>query len=167
MILTIRSERAADIATIRAVIQQAFSQAEHTNHQEHQIVDTLREQGQLYLSRVAEQDGQLIGHIAVSAVKINGQAKSWYAIGPVSVLPAFQSLGGGSRLVESTLQQLRENGAQGCVVVGDPAYYTRFGFAQARRLTYAGIPAGYFLSQSFVGAPPQGAVTYPKAFYPD
>ena len=164
MILTIRPEQPADISPIREVVKQAFHHAEHTNQREHAIVDALREAKELYLSRVAERDGQMIGHIAVCRIHISHGQKGWFGIGPVSVIPEYQGKGGGSRLIQSTLEQLEESGAKGCVLVGDPAYYTRFGFKQVNSLTFSGIPQGYFLARSFGKSFPKGEVSYPAAF---
>ncbi|WP_137168389.1 GNAT family N-acetyltransferase [Salinimonas lutimaris] len=164
MILTIRPEQPEDISEIREIVKSAFREAPHTSTKEHFLVDLLREKGDLHLSRVAEQDGCMVGHIAVSSVKLSCGAKNWFGIGPVSVVPDFQGQGGGSKLIASTLSQLRDAGAAGCVLVGDPAYYTRFGFRHVSALTYAGIPEGYFLALSFNNRYPSGSVTYPDAF---
>lgn len=165
MILTIRPEQPGDEAAIFEVIQQAFASSNHAQGDEQQIVERLRHDGALALSKVAELDGELIGHIAVCPVAISNNAKGWYGIGPVSVLPKVQGHGGGSKLMESTLHQLKESGAKGCVLVGDPAYYTRFGFKHISTLTYAGIPQGFFMALSFSGHYPRGSVTYPAAFH--
>ena len=164
MILTIRPEQPEDVSEIREIVKNAFRGTPHTNSKEHFLIDLLRENGDLYLSRVAERDGHMVGHIAVSSVKMSCGAKNWFGIGPVSVMPDFQGQGGGSKMIESTLSQLREGGASGCVLVGDPAYYTRFGFRHVSALTYAGIPEGYFLALSFNNRYPNGSVTYPDAF---
>lgn len=164
MILTIRPEQPEDISEIREVIKRAFKSASHSNNKEHHIVDALREHGQLYLSRVAEVDGQMMGHIAVSPVRLSSGAKHWYGIGPVSIIPDYQSKGGGSRLIESTLHQLKDSGANGCVLVGDPSYYTRFGFKHISTLTCQDIPQGYFMAIAFNDQCPRGSVTYPEAF---
>ncbi|QJR80677.1 N-acetyltransferase [Alteromonas pelagimontana] len=164
MILTIRPEQPEDISEIREIIKLAFKNAPFSNHKEHRIVDELREEGRLILSRVAEEDGKMIGHIAVSPVTISSGAKKWFGIGPVSVIPEWQSKGGGSKLIQSTVELLKETGAKGCVLLGDPAYYQRFGFRPIAGLYYPDVPATHFLGAVFEGEAPVGEVSYPSAF---
>jgi putative acetyltransferase len=59
---------------------------------------------------------------------------------------------------------LRERGAQGCVLLGDPAYYRRFGFAPDPRLVLPGVPPEYFQALPFGDAVPAGTVAYHAAF---
>ncbi|WP_163469467.1 GNAT family N-acetyltransferase, partial [Escherichia coli] len=82
----------------------------------------------LTLSLVAEHNGTPIGHASVSPIVLSNGAAGWYGLAPVSVLPAYQSQGIGSRLIRRLLAELQERGAAGCVVLGDPNYYGRFGF---------------------------------------
>jgi putative acetyltransferase len=98
---------------------------------EHQIVRGLREAGALKLSLVATMDGRVVGHVAFSPVMVGAQDPGWWGIGPVSVAPAHQRSGIGSSLIRSGLRRLRESGVAGCVVLGDPAHYGRFGFFAA------------------------------------
>ena len=70
MICTIRSETREDHAVIHALTEAAFREAPHSSHTEQFIVDALRSRGELSLSLVAEKDGQVVGHIALSPVTI-------------------------------------------------------------------------------------------------
>jgi len=160
----IRQETPADIAAIEAVTIAAFLQAPHTDHTEQFIVAALRRSGQLTVSLVAEQSGAIVGHVAASPVTIAGADRGWYGLGPVSVLPHLQGKGIGTQLIEAALDQLRVLAAGGCVVLGDPGYYARFGFKATDALTLPGVPAEYFQALSFDAQMPQGTVAYHASF---
>lgn len=160
----IRQESPSDIAAIHAVTEAAFKNAPHTEHAGQFIVDALRKSGALGISLVAERAGDIIGHVAISPVKISDGAAGWYGLGPVSVSPKLQGQGIGSLLIESALRTLRERKASGCVLLGNPAYYSRFGFRPEPGLVLPEVLPGYFQALSF-GAPlPSGQVTYHAAF---
>ncbi|WP_186247287.1 GNAT family N-acetyltransferase [Burkholderia gladioli] len=169
----IRHETESDIAAIEALILAAFDN--HPHHApgqgvtEHRIVAALRAAGALSLSLVAERDGAMVGHLAFSPIRIEGAgaAAGWFVLAPVSVSPACQRQGIGASLIEAALPMMRERGAAGAVVLGDPAYYTRFGFHHAHRLSVPDVPAEYFMAQSFQGeaaAIPAGVVHFHPAF---
>lgn len=160
----IRREILADIPAIRRVTEAAFRSAEHSSGTEQFIVSALRRSGQLAVSLVVEDDGQVLGHVAVSPVAISDGARDWYGLGPVSVLPDHQDKGLGTLLVSSALEELRALGASGCVVLGEPSYYSRFGFNAEPSLVLPGVPAEYFQAISFVGSLPSGTVSYHDSF---
>lgn len=162
--LLIRPEQPADIASITSVIEQAFRHAPHTDHTEQYIVLALRRAGALSVSPVAQRAGQVVGHVAFSPVSISDGSAHWYGLGPVSVLPELQGQGIGSALVREGLAALRTLGAQGCVVLGEPAYYGRFGFRGGQGLFLGGVPPEYFQSLSFGAQTAGGEVTYHEAF---
>lgn len=164
MDIQIRNESVGDTAKIGRVTEQAFLNAPHTDHTEQFIVEALRQSGALTISRVAEADGEIIGHVALSPVTVSGVAMGWFGLGPIAVLPQFQGQGAGSGLVRSALATLKETGAAGCVVLGDPGYYGRFGFKVVDGLVYSGVPAEYFQALSYTGKFPQGEVRYHEAF---
>ena len=160
----IRPERPGDEAAIHAVTAAAFLAAPHASHTEQFIVRDLRRAGALTLSLVADSDETIVGHVAISPVTIDGAVRGWFGLGPVSVVPEQQGRGIGSRLVRSALQQLRASGAQGCVLVGEPAYYGRFGFRAGPRLVLPGVPAEYFQALSSSDDVPPGVVAFHAAF---
>jgi putative acetyltransferase len=127
-------------------------------------VEGLRSGGALTVSLVAEDDGEIVGHVAFSPVMIAGAAGDWYGMGPVSVRPDKQGRGLGQSLVRTGLDHLRALGAAGCVVLGAPAYYQRFGFESDPALTYGGYDSPYFQRLVFDGSPVTGDVTYHSAF---
>jgi len=164
MKIEIANETAADVAAIRAVTISAFLHAEHTSHTEQWIVDALRVAEQLTVSLVAKIDGMVVGHIAISPVSLSDGATGWYGLGPLSVAPEYQRRGIGSRLVGEALRVLRERAASGCVLLGEPRYYNRFGFRADPDLKLPGVPAEYFQAISLDHSRPRGVVSYHAAF---
>lgn len=106
MTIEIRNELATDVDAINAVTIAAFSDAPHTGHTEQFIVKALRSTGKLSISLVAERDGEVVGHVAVSPVSISDGSTGWYGLGPISVMPACQGQGIGSRLMQAALQEV-------------------------------------------------------------
>lgn len=164
--MQIRPESPDDSAAIHAVTELAFRGHPHSDGSEPRIVRGLREAGALSVSLVAEVDGEVVGHVAVSPVTISDGSPGWHGLGPISVAPARQRLGVGSALMQAALAQLRTQGAAGCVLLGDPAYYRRFGFQARPGLVYPGPPAEYFMALPLDAALPRGVVTYHPAFSP-
>lgn len=81
-----------------------------------------------------------------------------------SVLPGRQGQGIGSRLMKAALAELRNQGAAGCVVLGDPGYYGRFGFNTCAGLELPGVPQEYFQALSFGADLLTGTVQYHESF---
>lgn len=160
--MIIRIEQPQDAAEIRALTTAAFATAPHASGTEAQIVDDLRAAGDLHLSLVAECDGRIVGHAAWSPVQIAG-VTGWFGLGPVSVSPDHQRRGIGGALIRDGLARLVATGAAGCVVLGEPAYYRRFGFVPGN-LRYPGPPPDYFLRLGFGTDTPMGIVRYAPAF---
>jgi putative acetyltransferase len=164
MNIAIRNEAPSDVAAIEALIAAAFLNAPHTSHTEQFIVNALREAGQLSVSLVAEDGGEIVGHVAASPVSISDGSTGWYGLGPLSVAPGRQGQGIGARLMEQALNELRGLGAAGCVLLGDPKYYGRFGFKAEPTLVLPDVPPEYFQAISFCGTVPTGTVSYHEAF---
>jgi putative acetyltransferase len=164
MLTTIRPEESNDAQAIEQVTIDAFKNAPHTDHTEQFIVRELRLAQALSVSLVAESDGQVVGHVAVSPVQISDGAEQWFGLGPISVSPVHQGKGVGSQLMHAALNQLKAMSASGCVLLGDPNYYQRFGFKPIASLVLPGIPAEYFQAIVFSPTIPQGNVTYHQAF---
>jgi len=162
--IEIADETAADVAAIQAVTTSAFLRAPHTSHTEQFIVNALRKAGQLTVSLVAKVDGTVVGHVAISPVSISDGATGWFGLGPISVAPEYQSRGIGSRLMQEALRALREQGASGCVLLGEPKYYNRFGFRVDPNLKLPGAPLEYFQALSFGASSARGTVSYHAAF---
>lgn len=161
---TIRREQPADIEAIDQVTKAAFASAAYSSGTESLIIKALRTNGQLTVSLVAEEEGVLIGHIAISPVIISSGSKGWFGLGPVSVIPSKQGSGVGAGLIRAATDALEQQRAAGCVVLGEPSYYGRFGFRSDARLQYLHAPAAYFQILSFTGEIPEGTVEYDNSF---
>lgn len=164
MKVVIRPETPSDVAAIHDVTTAAFRNAPHTDHTEQFIVGALRNSGVLSVSLVAEQAGRIVGHVASSPVSISDGSSGWYGLGPISVSPELQRQGVGSLLMEAALRLLRKKGAAGCVVLGEPAYYARFGFKAEPEMVLPGVPAEYFQALPFGTSLPRGVVAYHESF---
>lgn len=162
--MQIQLERPTDAAAIRRLTEIAFTGIPYSDGTEARIVDALRAAGALTISLVAIEAGEIIGHAAFSPVTINGVAGEWYGLAPVSVLPDRQRQGIGQALIRDGLARLQSMKAAGCVVLGDPGYYGRFGFRSDPELVYADVPPGYFQRLVFHGAAPKGEVRYHPGF---
>lgn len=160
----IRPETPADRAAIHALTEAAFLHARHTSHTEQFIVDALRAAGVLAVSLVAEDEGEIVGHAAVSPVVLSDGSQGWFGLGPISVAPARQKQGVGAALMRHALDALRAQGAAGCVLLGDPAYYARFGFAAQPALVLPGVPPEYFQAVAWRGDVPAATVHYHATF---
>lgn len=162
--MIVRAEEPGEARAIHELVRHAFVGAAHSSGTEPLIVDALRAAGALTLSLVAVEDGDIRGHIAASPVVLESPVGKWFGIGPVSVRPDWQRLGIGKLLVTEALARLRAAGAAGCVVLGDPAYYSLFGFEHDPSAHYRDVPAPYFQLISFTGKRPAGSVEYHPAF---
>jgi putative acetyltransferase len=160
-----RLENPADVAAIHDVTISAFKGHPHSDQTEHLIVDRLRQAGTLSISLIAEVDGDVVGHIAFSPVALSDGSKDWFGLGPVSVLPAFQGQGIGGALIRQGLDMLRHQAAAGCVVMGDPDFYQKFGFRNDPQFALKDCAPQYFLVQPLSSNPASGIVTFHPAFY--
>src|SRR5271157_441943 len=164
--ITIRPEAPNDYEAIEQTTIAAFSGKPYSDQTEHLVIRRLREAKALSLSLVTEIGETIVGHIAFSVVKINGEDKQWYGLGPVSVLPAFQKQGIGSALIKEGLVRIRGLGAKGCVLEGNPDYYQRFGFKSYPNLIYEGAQTAiFFMALPFYNEVPDGKVEFHQAFY--
>ncbi len=132
MNLKIRQEKVGDYEIVGNVVEEAFKDAEHTDHKEHELVGRLRNSESFIaeLSLVAELDGQIVGHIILTKIKINNNADSFVslALAPVSVLPAYQGKGIGGALIKQAHEIARSMGYGSVVLLGHKDYYPRFGY---------------------------------------
>lgn len=160
----IRPERIDDAPAIGALTRLAFLGAIHSSGTEHLIVAGLRSHGALTLSLVAEWKGEIVGHVAFSPVAVSDGSEGWQGLGPVSVSPAMQGKGIGTCLIEHGLAELKAAGTKGCVVLGEPEFYGRFGFVHRPACVLVGVPPEYLMCLPFRGTFPHGTVTYHAAF---
>jgi predicted N-acetyltransferase YhbS len=151
--LEIRSERPADAVAISELTTTAFKDTAHGSGTEALIVERLRAARALTVSLVAIEDNEVVGHVACSPVTIRPDHPGWHGLGPVSVRPDRQRTGIGQALIRAALDDLRSLGAAGCVLLGDPGYYHRFGFVSDPALTYRGARSRHF-QRLLLGGPP-------------
>ena len=158
----IRFARAADHPAIAEVVEAAFGQPD-----ELRLVERLREAGDALFELVAVEDEAIAGHILFSRLFAD-RAELYAALAPVAVRPGLQRSGVGSALVRSGLEQAREFGARGVLVLGHPDYYPRFGFAAEAatkvRSPYSGSPAFMALALEPDAFAEPFMVAYPAAF---
>lgn len=127
--LTIRPAEEGDRASIHEVETRAFGRADEAD-----LVAQLAAAGDVVLELVAERDGKTVGHVLFSRLVVeSGPAKfPAVALAPLAVLPEEQGKGVGAALVNEAHRRLRATGERLAVVLGDPAYYGRFGYVRDR-----------------------------------
>ncbi len=170
MSIKIRPEEARDHDAIYELTRIAFEPMFFSDGTEAPLVGKLRQDGDLTLSLVAQQDGEIVGHIAFSPATINGRHDGWFGLGPVSVHPKLQKQGIGRKLVETGLKMLEERGATGSVLTGNPDIYSRMGFQSDGNLSYGTLERQFIQWIVFKGAPPVGELKFARAFgdeYPE
>ena len=163
MSVWIQPESWNDAEGIRAVHLAAFPTASEAD-----LVTALHVDLDSEISLVARNEGQIVGHVLLSRMKVEGDGREYRALGlaPVAVLPNFQRKGVGGRLIEEALRRAEEQGEETVFVLGEPEYYQRFGFRQETAKPFSSRYAGPdFMAKSF-GAPmpASGAAEYAPAF---
>jgi putative acetyltransferase len=164
----IRDERPEDIRSVYELTSLSFQNHPYSQHTEQLIVDALRDAGALTVSLVAELDGHVVGHVAVSPVSISDGSRNWYGLGPISVTPDKQRQGIGSMLMREAMERMKILNGQGCVLVGDKAFYGRFVLQNYMGLIHEGVPQEFVLALSLDLRPearmPKGIVAFHGAF---
>ncbi len=164
MDFVIRNEIESDIQAIADVTRAAFEKHPYSHQTEEFIVKALRDANALTISLVAVAGNRVIGHIAFSPVTISDGSPGWYGLGPISVLPEFQRQGIGKSMLREGLSLLKSMDAKGCVLVGDPGYYERFGFRSFPELVIEGIPQENVLALPFEESKARGTVIFHDGF---
>lgn len=161
--LVVRDERLGDHAAVRELHRLAFG-----GDVEAGLVDALRHSDDAVISLVAERpehlNGRLSGHILFSRLEAPMRA---LALAPLAVLPEAQRQGIGSTLVRQGLARAKQEGWQAVFVLGEPAYYRRFGFSQDAARPYACPYNGDYFMMVRLGTdilPPAGTLIYAAPF---
>lgn len=124
--MRIRAEVPEDVPSIHRVVAAAFGREAEAD-----LVDLLRSRGEVELSLVATEDLSIVGHVLLSEVSLDPTPQprvTVWGVAPVSVAPAAQGRGVGSRLITAAITEAREQGVDALVLLGEPEYYHRFGF---------------------------------------
>lgn len=129
----IRQERKSDYAAVYEVVKAAFASAEHSDGNEQDLVTALRNSGAFVpdLSLVAEEDGNVVGHILFTKADVDGHTV--LALAPLSVLPLYQQQGIGLALMAEGHRIAKELGFDYSVVLGHAEYYPKAGYRPASR----------------------------------
>lgn len=127
--MIVRREAGEDIPAVHQLNEAAFGSPDEAG-----LVDVLRQQTQPLISLVAEERGEILGHILFTPVSLSGHPElKLMGLAPMAVIPGRQRQGIGSALVRAGLEQCRALGAGAIVVLGHPKYYPRFGFVPSTR----------------------------------
>ena len=158
--MIIRNAAATDLAAIDAVLRQAFPGPEEAN-----LVRHLYRDGDVVLALVAEMADQVVGTVLFSRM---GAPFPALGLAPLAVVPERQRQGIAASLIRKGLELARDDGWEGVFVLGDPDYYTRFGFTAAAASGFNNPYAGPYLMALSLGGGPlpacEGKVDYAKAF---
>jgi putative acetyltransferase len=148
-----------DEADVRSVLLSAFPSSA-----EAELVDQLRSDGNAEIELVAEEEGQIVGHILFSDLKAPFRA---VGLAPVSVTPAHQGRRIGTALIHRGHEIARASGQHVSFVLGDPAYYGRFGYSVDAAKPFQSAYSGpHFMMLVLNGPLPvtRGDLRYPPAF---
>ncbi|MBM3114433.1 GNAT family N-acetyltransferase [Jeongeupia naejangsanensis] len=148
MTFTIRPAGVADAAAIDELVTAAFGQPGEAG-----LVAALNAAGRIDLELVAEAGGLIVGHVLFSPMTVEGVAGAVTGLAPLSVAADWRRQGLGKALVDAGLAQLQAKGVVAAVVLGDPAYYGRFGFVRADRFGLSceyEVPPEYFMALELV-----------------
>lgn len=129
--LEIRQENKNDYKAVYNLIEKAFKEAEHSDGNEHDLVNSLRNSKNFIpeLSLVAIRDNKVVGYILFTKVKIGKYEE--LALAPLGILPEYQRKGIGSRLIKEGHKIAKKLGYHYSIVLGSEKYYPKFGYIPA------------------------------------
>lgn len=164
--LRLRPEGPADAEPIRRVLAGAFARPDLPVPPEVGLVEELRH-GDAWLpelAMVAEYGGEVVGYALLTRVRVDPGQVPALALGPVAVAPHRQRIGLGSSVVQAALEAATELGERLVVVLGDPAFYRRFGFGRADRMGLTSPWSGLGEPWQALVLPPtvSGEITVPR-----
>ena len=163
--MRVQPESWSDLDGVRAVHLAAFPTAAEAD-----LVRKLHEGSDSEISLVAKDGDELVGHVLLSRMEVVGDGRNYRALGlaPVAVLPERQQQGVGSALIEKALERAEAQGEEVVFVLGEPAYYRRFGFTPECAAPFASPYAGpYFMAKALRNdfrLPASGRADYAPAF---
>ncbi|MDF1519083.1 MAG: N-acetyltransferase [Brevefilum sp.] len=143
----IQEETEQDVQGIRLVHRLAFH-----GDGEADVVDRLRENCPVFISLVAKIGDNVLGHVLFTPARLiqnQGWSIEGLGLAPLAVLPEYQKQGIGTALCVEGLTRAALAGYPFVVVLGDSAYYPRFGFKPANtfgiRCAYDDVPEEAFM----------------------
>jgi putative acetyltransferase len=160
--MSIRAATPRDREAIRLVEEHAFGQQAEAG-----LVDALVSDGDAVVELVAVEDGQVVGHILFSRLLVERAGKTFpaVALAPLAVEPSFHGTGIGGALIREAHIRLKDGGEKLAVVLGDPAYYGRFGYSHDRAASFESDYQGEALQAlAWQEAPENGKLVYASAF---
>ena len=168
--VSVRAQRPDDRAVVRDVVTAAFG-----GSLEADLAEALHDSaaGAHGLSLVAELDGSVVGHVQLTRGWVDAAERlvEVQVLSPLSVVPARQRQGVGTRLVAEALAAADLLGVPLVFLEGAPDYYLRLGFKPAGDLGFSApsvrIPAAAFQVFTLAAWEPwmTGALVYPEVFW--
>lgn len=175
MKIVIRQEENKDFDIVESIVEEAFKEAEHSDHLEHKLVKRLRDSVAFIpeLSLVAIDNDNIVGHILLTKIDIvdGDKITKSLALAPLAVVPSHQKKGIGGMLIEKALEVAKVIGYTSVIVLGHEDYYPRFGFQKASKWSIKApfeVPDEAFMAIELVPGSLQGAngvVSYAKEFF--
>jgi len=169
--MIVRTETSVDYKAVYDLNFEAFGNREDESN----LIERIRESNGFIaeLSIVAEENGEIVGHILLSKAFVwNGDESSEVIVlAPIAVRPSYQKKGVGSRLVHEGLNRVKALGYGLVLLIGHPSYYPKFGFKPARQfgleLRQFDVPDDVFMVCELAGELDQiqGELRYPPAFF--
>ncbi|HEY9803742.1 MAG TPA: N-acetyltransferase [Leptolyngbyaceae cyanobacterium] len=166
--MNIRCETPADYLAISQVNNLAFGR-----ENEAKLITEIRN-SDFYipeLSLIAEVDNIVVGHILFSYIELVTEEKlQVLSLAPIAVHPQFQKQGIGSALIKAGLTKAEDRRESLVIVLGDPQFYSRFGFLPSTTHEIASpfpVPDEFFMVKPLKNYQTKyrGKVIYPPAFH--
>jgi predicted N-acetyltransferase YhbS len=141
--ITIRHEKSSDVTAREALLDLAYGPARFDKPSERLRAGRKPADG---LSLVAVEDGQIVGTVRLWEV-LAGATRRMLLLGPLAVHPDCRRRGIGAALMQRALLEAARRSHHAILLVGDVAYYGRFGFSteRTRRLWLPGLDAPHRL----------------------
>ena len=162
--IVVRHEAPEDYAAIRAVLLDSFEGSDEAD-----LIEELRRGPDLVLALVAEDRGEIVGHVAFSRVRVeDGEAVvPAVALAPLAVRPEYRTLGIATQLIREAHACLAALGETLSIVLGEPDFYRRFGYSRDKAIEFeSDYQSRYLLAASFGQAPAAGRLVYAAPFGP-
>lgn len=134
--MNIRKEENKDYKSVFNLIENAFKDEIYTDHKEQFLVERLRKSESFVpeLSLLAEIDGEIVGYVLLTKIKIinSDLQKIALALAPIAVLKKYQGKGIGGKLILEAHQRAKELGFDSVILLGHEKYYPKFGYKMTK-----------------------------------